>query len=91
MSVEFDPQFFKEILNSEGVAGLCEESAGAVLREAQASAPVDTGEYRDGLKVVRNRTATRVTAIVVGEDWKTLLVESQTGNLGRAVRKVTKR
>lgn len=89
--MEFNPQFFKDILNSEGAAELCEMGANAVYEIAYGTAPVDSGAYRDGLKVVRSRTGTRVTGLVVGEDWKTLLVESQTGNLARAVRAVTKR
>lgn len=91
MPVDFNPQFFREILTSQGVSELCENAADAVHEVAYSTAPVDTGAYRDGLKVERSRKGDRVTALVVGTDSKTLLVESQTGNLARAVRAVTKR
>jgi hypothetical protein len=89
--MEFNDGFFKEILESEKVGDLCETAADAVHGIAYANAPVESGDYRDGLKVKRQRSGDRVTALVVGEDWKTLLVESQTGNLARAVRAVKRR
>lgn len=89
MSVEFDPQFFRDILGSREVAVLCEQKADAAHAIAYANAPVDTGDYRQGLEVRRTRGRDgRVMALLVGTDWKTLLVESQTGNLARAIRAV---
>lgn len=86
--LRFDRSFFEEVLNSQGVGELCEMKADAVAEIAAANAPVKTGDYRDGIKVVRKRVGDRVTGLVVGQDWKTLLVESQTGNLARAVKAV---
>lgn len=89
-NVEFDPAFFKDILNSEGVANLCQSMAEEMHKVAVANAPVDSGAYRDGLQVRRVRVKDRVGYIVAGTDSKTLLVESKTGNLARAARAVNR-
>lgn len=90
--MRFDPRFFKEILGSQQMYELCEMQAEAVLEIASANAPVKTGAYQRGLRVVRSRGRDgRVKALVVGEDWKTLLVESRTGNLSRALKAVIRR
>lgn len=86
--MRFDKQFFEQILTSESVGRLCEEQANRVADIARSTAPVETGDYRDGIRVKRERVGDRVSGLVVGEDWKTLLVESTTGNLARAVRAV---
>lgn len=86
--VNFDPQFFEDLLTSEKVGALCDMHAEAVAEVAKRNAPVDTGEYRDGIEVKRARRHDRVVTLVIGTDWKTMLVESQTGNLGKAIREV---
>ena len=91
MAVQFNDEFFKDILTSQGVQDLCYMQAQAVLEVASANAPVDTGAYRDGLKIIRKRANHRWVFLVVGTDWKTLLVESWTGNLARAVKAVTRK
>ena len=53
---------------------------------AKANAPVDTGAYRDGLEVKAVQRAHRTTYMVVGTDAKTMLVESRTGNLRKALK-----
>lgn len=86
--VDFDPKFFTDILNSAKVTHLCEVKGNAALEVATANAPVDSGDYRDGLGLRRVRIGDRTSVQVYGSDWKTLLVESQTGNLARALRAV---
>ena len=54
----------------------------------KANAPVDTGAYRDGLQVEAVQRAHRTTFMVVGHDAKTMLVESKTGNLRKALKAV---
>lgn len=88
MAVEFDPKFFTNILNSAEVTAVTEQKAREALAIAKASAPVDSGDYRDGLHTETVKVGDRTSAIVAGDDWKTLLVESQTGNLARALRAV---
>lgn len=84
--VEFNDSFFESILRSSGVKSLCSQKAEKVLQAAKASAPVDSGAYRDGLQLRTVSRAHRDTIMVVGTDAKTMLIESKTGNLARALK-----
>lgn len=86
-TVDFNNSFFDEMLNSAGVRALTRGAAEKALNIARANAPVDTGAYRDGLQVEAVQHAHRTTYIVVGTDAKTMLIESQTGNLVKALKK----
>ncbi|MEE8738292.1 MAG: HK97 gp10 family phage protein [Bifidobacterium sp.] len=88
--VEFNESFFDAILHSAGIESLCRQKAETVLSEAKATAPVDTGAYRDGIELKTVHHAHRDTYMVVGTDPKTMLVESRTGNLARALKKARK-
>ena len=87
IAVNFNQKFFDEILNSAGVKSLTTLAANRALAYARASAPVETGAYRDGLGIEEVKRAHRTTVMVVGHDTKTLLVEAKTGNLTKALRK----
>lgn len=84
--LRFDDGYFKSILRSAGVDTLTKSAAERILARAKATAPVDTGDYRRGLQIKKTRGATRDVYLVIGTDWKTLLVESKTGNLARALK-----
>ena len=86
--IDFNPAFFDEILQSAGVKALCKAKAAQALAIAQSAAPVDTGDYRRGLAIEEVPRAHRTTYMVVGHDPKTMLVESQTQNLARALKAV---
>lgn len=86
-TVDFNDSFFDEMLNSAGVRALTRGAAEKALNIARANAPVDTGAYRDGLQVEAVQHAHRTTCMVVGTDAKTMLIESQTGNLVKALKK----
>lgn len=86
-TVDFNNSFFDEMLNSAGVRALTRGAAEKALNIARANAPVDTGAYRDGLQVEAVQHAHRTTYMVVGTDAKTMLIESQTGNLVEALKK----
>ena len=88
--VDFNESFFDAIMHSAGVESLCRQKAEAVLQEAKATAPVKTGAYRDGIEIKVVHRAHRDTVMVVGTDAKTMLVESKTGNLARALKKAGK-
>ena len=88
--VDFNEAFFDAIMHSAGVESLCRQKAEAVLQEAKATAPVDNGDYRDGIEIKVVHHAHRDTYQVVGTDAKTMLVESKTGNLARALKKAGK-
>lgn len=86
--VKFNDSFFDSMLNSAGVQRLCRSKAEQVLAIARATAPVDTGAYKAGLAVEAKRSAHRTVYRVVGHDKKTMLIESKTGNLVRALKAV---
>lgn len=84
--VKFNDRYFDELMNSAGVKAMTRRSAEKVLESAKANAPVDTGAYRDGLQIEEVKHAHRTTCMVIGTDPKTLLVESKTGNLRKALK-----
>ncbi|MDQ4502181.1 hypothetical protein [Sinomonas sp. ASV322] len=90
MSMQFNDAFFRDLSASPKLAGTCERIAEQVAETARSTAPVESGAYRDAIKVVRRETPRLVTFRVVGGDWKTMLVESRTGNLVRALREAKK-
>ena len=83
--IRFNPGFFDSIMKSAGIKALTESAAKRVLARARETAPVDTSAYHDGLALEYKETAYRTVVRVVGHDKKTLLVESKTGNLARAM------
>jgi len=85
MTVKFNDAFFDELSRSPGVRGLVVEAAEMIAATARSTAPVDTGDYRDGIKVT-TKNQKRIVALVVGTDPATMIIESQTGNLARALR-----
>jgi hypothetical protein len=74
----------KSLLRDPGVARDLERRAERVAAAARASAPVDTGEYRDSITVT-SETTDRAVARVVARDRKGHVIESRTGNLARAL------
>lgn len=84
----FNDSFFDEIMRSARVESMCAGKAQLALKVAQATAPVDTGDYKRRLKVEVKDSAHRKVYRVVGHDRKTMLIESRTGNLARALKAV---
>lgn len=88
MAGDFTPNkgFFDTILRAPGVRALVDTAAERALAAAKAGAQVDTAAYRNGLHIEHRDSRFREVARVVGSDPKTLLLESKTGNLARAVK-----
>lgn len=84
--VEFNPNFFDTVLRLPKVEQLTDAAGARALGKAKADALVDSGEYRDGLHIEHRESRYRRTTRVVGSDEKTLLIESKTGNLARALK-----
>lgn len=84
--IKWDQSFFDTIMRSAGVQSLEKEAAERVLAAAQASAPVDTGDYKRGLRIVKAERKYRTAFLVEGTDWKTLILESKHGILARALK-----
>lgn len=83
----FEPndEWFDTIGRDPGIVGLCKQAAEQGATNARASAPVDSGDYRDGIVVEERSAAYRDTFRIVATDDKSLGVESRTGNLARAL------
>lgn len=81
-----NPRFFETVLRKPGVERLVDEIGDDALTNAQAGAPVDTQAYRNGLHIEHHDSRFRRTTRVVGSDEKTMLIESLTGNLARALK-----
>ena len=88
--MKFNESFFVEMGKSAGVRRIVKDVADEVAIVARMTAPVDTGDYRNGIVVRMRETSNRAYAIVTGTDWKTFLVESKTGNLVNALRYVAR-
>ena len=74
-----------ELLKSSEIRNALTERADRILAAAKASAPVDTGAYRDGLHVEVVEHRSRVVARVVGVTDHDMLVEAAAGTLARAL------
>ncbi|GGH34220.1 HK97 gp10 family phage protein [Microbacterium album] len=85
-SVDFNDVYFDNIMKSAGVDALTKDAAERAAGVARSTAPVDTGSYRDQIRVVVRESRYRRVYRVVGHDPKTLLIESKTGNLARALK-----
>jgi len=73
-----------ELLKDPGVLADLVERAERVLAAAQASSPVETGAYQEGLEV-RSRIEGRAVARVVSTVPYGLKVEASTGHMARAL------
>lgn len=87
-SVDFNDAFFEQLGRSPAVVAKCVAKANQVAAAARASAPVDSGDYKNNIRVEVQSRGRRNAAVVVASDWKSLLVESKTGNLARALKAV---
>lgn len=86
-TVDFNEGYFRSVLRTPPVEAVVKERAQAVLAAAQATAPVDTGAYKRGLHLVKHSAEFRDAWQVEGSDEKTMIIESRTGNLARAVKR----
>lgn len=84
----YNEAFFEQMGRSAAVTGLCVSKAEQVATNARASAPVDTEAYRNSISVSVQPRRRRNAAVVTAADWKSLLIESKTGNLARALKAV---
>jgi hypothetical protein len=85
-SVDFNPQFFETVLRQPKVEALTDAAGNRALANAKTNAPVDTADYQRGLHIEHHESRYRRTTRVVGDDEKTMLIESKTGNLARSLK-----
>lgn len=83
--MKHNQSFYDELLVSPAVEALVMEPTKRVAASAQATAPVDSGDYKRGI-VARAKRQKRVVGLVQATDPKSMIIESKTGNLARALR-----
>lgn len=83
--MQFRNACFEEIGRSAGTRAIVKAAAEDIAATARSTAPVDTGAYRNGIGVRMRRGRYRDYAVVEGTDPKTMLIESTTGNIARAL------
>ncbi len=83
--MQFSTGFFDDLLSSPEVAAVVMRATEEVAAEARATAPVDSGEYRDGIRTAK-KYQKRVVGLVQATDPKSMVIEAKTGTLARAVR-----
>lgn len=83
--VKLNSAGMQELLLSGEVQAMLNGIAEEVAARARATAPVETGEYRDSIHTRENPTPNRARAEVVAEDDKAMVIESRTRNLGSAL------
>ena len=83
-SIKLNSAGVKALLKSSEVRADLTDRAERVLSAAPSSAPVASGEYRDGLRLIQDTTDRAVVRVSGGtdHDW---IVEANTGNLARAL------
>jgi len=84
VKIELDHREMRDLLTGAEVLAPLMEIADKAAGKARATAPVDTGAYRDRIEVEVDETD-RTVVRVVAHDPKSSLVEARTGNLKRAL------
>ena len=83
--VQLNRRGMGELLKSTGVRAELHRRAERAAAAARASAPVATGAYRAGIRVEDRVHPSRVVSRVVADVPYSMVVESKTGNLARAL------
>jgi hypothetical protein len=82
--MEINNAYFEQLSRSPAVVKVTVDAAQRVAKTARDRGPKDSRDYVNGIKV-RVKYQRRVVALVEGTDPKTMLIESKTGNLVRAL------
>ncbi len=84
--VKFNDKYFDELMNSAGVKAMTRRAAEKTLDLRKRMLRSTRRVSRQPFQIQEVKHAHRTTCMVVGTDPKTLLVESKTGNLRKALK-----
>jgi len=84
--VEFNDSSFDGLLRQPKVEALVDNVAEVAMSNMKASAPVDSGDYRDAFHIEHHESRYRRTARVVNDDEKVLVIESKQGVMARGLK-----
>lgn len=87
--MQFNNAFFEDLARSAPVTELVVEAAERVAAIARSTAPEADGDYKNSIGVAV-KFQKRSVAVVVASDPKSMIIESKTGNLARALRAAKK-
>lgn len=87
--MKFNDNYIPELGKSAAVDNLVIGVANKAAAIVRSTAPVDSGEYVDNVRVEVLHTANRVVAKVVADVEHAMVVESKHGTLARALRQVS--
>ena len=85
--MEFNDSFIPGLGTSPAVRQLVEEATERIAADARAAAPVESGEYRDGIRTEYSATENRIVGHVVASAPHSMIVESRDGVLARALQR----
>jgi hypothetical protein len=74
----------QELLNSDVARAALQGPAQTVLAHAKATAPVDSGAYRDSLRIVEDHTDRIVLRVGSSLDYANV-IQANTGHLARSI------
>lgn len=79
-----------QALRAPQIVAETEAIAQRAAAAARAAAPVDSGDYRNGIRVVRRESRYRTVFRVLASDRKSKLLESKIGILARVAKRARK-
>lgn len=82
--IQLNSRGMASLLKDEGVRDDLTRRMERALSQARSTAPVRTGNYRDGLRLIQS-TTDRVAVRLAGTAPHSHLVEARTGNLAKAL------
>lgn len=86
MAIEFNNGALDALTHAPGVVAVVMQATDRIAAQARSGAPVDSGEYKGKIRT-RVKYQKRAVGLVEATDEKSLIIESKTGNLARAVKK----
>lgn len=89
MATVFDNAAMDELARGAGITGAVVEAAERIAAQVRADAPVDSGDYKASIQVTVKQQR-RSVALVESTDPKALIIESKTGVMARAAKKVAR-
>lgn len=90
MATRFNEKGMDDLARDPGLARFVMEVTERIAATVRADAPVDSGEYKAGIRTSM-KFQERVVGLVEATDPKSLIIEAQQGVMARAVKKNARR
>lgn len=90
MTINFNDGSMDALARSAGVTNIVRQVTEQIAGVVRSTAPVDSSDYKNGIKA-RVKYQRRPVGVVEATDPKSLIVESKTGVMARAVKRSARR